>query len=144
MTEANKPNTGFWIIGVVALIWNVLGVMGYLGTVYMTEDIRAQYTAEQLALMDNAPAWLTGVYALAVFSGLLGCILLLIRKKWAIPVFGITLLMVLIQMLYSWLATDSIAAFGTFQGIVMPLLIIAIAIFLYFYSKGAAGKGWLK
>jgi len=144
MTQANKPNTAFWIVGVIALIWNVMGVMAYLGSVYQTEEMRAEYTAEQLAVMDGAPAWLTGVYALAVFSGLLGCLLLLLKRKWAIPVFGISLMMVLIQMIYAWVATDSIAAFGTVQGIVMPLMIIVIAIFLYFYSKGAAGKGWLK
>ena len=144
MTEANKPNTAFWIVGVIALIWNGMGVMSYLGSVYMTEEIRAAYTAEQLAVMDSAPAWLTGVYALAVFLGLLGALLLLLKRKLAVPVFGISLLMVLVQMIYSWVATDSIAAFGTVQGIVMPLLVIVIAIFLYYYSKGAAGKGWLK
>ena len=143
MTQANKPNTLFWVVGVIALIWNGMGVMSYLGTVYMTEEIRAEYTAEQLAVMDGAPAWLTGVYALAVFLGLLGALLFLLKKKLAIPVFGISLLMVLVQMGYSWFATDSIAAFGTVQGIVMPLLVIVLAIFFYYYSKGAAGKGWL-
>lgn len=144
MTQANKPNTSYWIVAVIALIWNGMGVMSYLGSVYMTEEIRAQYTAEQLAVMDSAPAWLTGVYALAVFLGLLGALLLLLKRRLAIPVFGVSLLMVLVQMIYSWLATDSIAAFGTLQGIVMPLMLIAIAIFLYYYSKGAAAKGWLK
>ena len=93
MTEANKPNTAFWIVGVIALIWNGMGVMSYLGSVYMTEEMRAAYTAEQLAVMDSAPAWLTGVYALAVFLGLLGALLLLLKRKLAVPVFGISLLM---------------------------------------------------
>ncbi|NND62424.1 MAG: hypothetical protein HKN48_04455 [Flavobacteriaceae bacterium] len=144
MSNSNKPNVGFWIIAVVALIWNIMGVMSYLGTVYPTEESRAAYTAEQLALMDTAPSWLTGVFAVAVFSGALGCLLLILRRKWAVPIFGISLLAVLVQVGYNWFATDSIEVFGTVMGVVMPLFILIVAIFLYFYSKGAVGRGWLK
>jgi hypothetical protein len=144
MTTNNKPNIWFWIIAVVAFVWNAMGVMRYLMQAYNTESFRAEFNAEQLTLIDSTPAWLTGLFATAVFSGLLGCILLLIRKKLAVVLFGLSLLTVLIQMIYLWLATDSIEVFGTVNGIVMPLMVIVISIFLYFYSKGATQKGWLK
>ncbi len=144
MSNSNKPNVAFWIIAIIALIWNIMGVMSYLGSVYPTEESRAGYTAEQLALIDSAPAWLTGVFAIAVFSGALGCLLMLIKKKWAVPIFGISMLAVLVQMGYNWFATDAIEVMGTVMGVVMPLIVVAVAIFLYFYSKGAAGRGWLR
>ncbi len=144
MTTTNKPNIWFWIIGIIALLWNIMGVLRYLAQAYDTESFRAQFNVEQLAAIDNNPAWLTGVFAIAVFAGLLACLLYLLRKKFAVLLFGISLLAVLIQMIYFWLATDSIELFGKVNGIVMPLIVIIIAIFLYFYSKGAAQKGWLK
>jgi hypothetical protein len=144
MNTNSKPNIWFWIIAVVAFVWNAMGVMRYLMQAYDTESFRAEFTEVQLIAMDANPAWLTGLFATAVFSGLLGCILLLIRKKLAVVIFGLSLLAVLIQMIYLWLATDAIEVFGMVNGIVMPLLVIVIAIFLYFYSKGAAQKGWLK
>lgn len=144
MTTTTKPNAAYWIIAVIALLWNGWGVMSYLSSVYPTEESRALYSAEQLALLDSTPAWLTGVFATAVFSGLLGCLCLLIRKKWAVLFFGISLITVLIQMLYNWLATDAIEIWGTVMGVVLPMVVIVVAIFLYFYSKGAAQKGWLR
>ena len=37
----NKPTTTFWIIGVIALLWNIMGVLAYLGQAYMTDEVRA-------------------------------------------------------------------------------------------------------
>jgi hypothetical protein len=144
MTTNSKPNIWYWIISVVALIWNAMGVMRYLMQAYDTEGFRAEFNADQLALLDSTPAWGTGVFAVAVFGGLLGCLFLLLRKKFAVILLGLSLLAVLVQMIYGWFATDMIEVFGKVDGVVMPLIVIVVAIFLYFYSKGATLKGWLK
>ena len=143
MTTSNKPSAVYWIISIVALLWNIMGVSNYLMQAYKTERFRAAYNDAQLALIDSSPAWLTGVFAIAVFAGLLGCLLLLLRKKLATPLFAISLLAILIQMGYSWFATNSIELFGTVNGIVMPILVIVIGLFLYMYSKKVAKKGWI-
>lgn len=141
--STNKPNTGFWIVAVIATIWNLIGVMMYLGTVYMTEDARAMLTAEQLEVLDTTPAWVTGLFALAVFSGALASLLLLLRKKLAVMLFALSLLCILINNGYSFLATDAPEAYGLVQGYIMPLIVILIGIFLYVFSKQSAKKGWL-
>ena len=141
MTTKNKPSIGFWIIAVIALFWNIMGVIAYLGQVYITDEVLNTMTPEQQELFANTPSWIIGVFAVAVFSGLLACLLLLLRKKWAIPLFLISLLTVLIQTGYGFFATNQAEAYGTVQGIVMPLLILVIAIFLYMYSKKAATNG---
>ncbi len=143
MTTTNKPNTGFWIIAVLALIWNIMGVFQYLSSTLMKDEMRELMTEDQLALMDSLPAWYTAAFAIAVFSGLLGCLLLLMRRKWAVPVFLVSLLAVLVQMGYWLFATDAMEVYGT-QAVIMPLIVIIVAIFLYFYSKGASQKNWLR
>lgn len=145
MTNQNKPNTGYWIIAIIALLWNLMGVAAYsMQTFLMTDEMKAALPTEQMELINSSPGWLNIVFAIGVFSGLLGCIMLLIRKKLAVPLFAISLLMVLVQNIYGWTMTNAAEVYGSIQGYIMPLIVIIISIFLYFYSKGAAQKGWLK
>ena len=144
MTSTNKPTVSYWIIAVIALIWYIMGVMSYLGQVYMTDDMMASMTPEQQELLANTPAWSTGLFAIAVFAGLLGSFLLLMRKKLATMVFLVSLIAVLINMGYSFFATNQTEVFGTIDGIVMPIIVIIIAVFLYIYSKKSGENSWMK
>ena len=97
-----KPPIWFWIVSILALLWNLMGVMSYLEQAYMTDEMKAQYTADQLTLMEGIPVWVTAAFAIAVWGGLLGCIALLFGKKWAKPVLMLSLIAILIQMAYSF------------------------------------------
>ncbi|PVW13797.1 hypothetical protein [Marixanthomonas spongiae] len=142
MTTTTKPNTAFWIIAVIALIWNLMGTFNFLASNFMEDMLSEAYSEEELMLLESLPSWYAIVFGVAVFSGLLGCFLLLLRKKAAIGLFFISLLAVLLQMGYWIFATDVMDVMGP-QAIIMPLVVIAICIFLYFYSKGAKQRGWL-
>tara|TARA_R100000306_G_C4365181_1_gene137286 strand:+ start:194 stop:628 length:435 start_codon:yes stop_codon:yes gene_type:complete len=144
MKSHTKPNTAFWIIAILALLWNLIGIYFWLYEYFLiTDDIRATLPAGQVELMDAAPAWGMVVYGIAVFSGVLASILLIARKKLCVPIFLISLLAILVQMGHWIFAMDAVGVLGP-EAIVMPLIVIAIAIFLYYYSKGAALKGWLR
>lgn len=138
-----KPITSFYIIATIGLFWNLMGAFNFYIATNNTESYRAQYTIEQLAVLDAAPSWLNIVFGISVLTGVLGCLLLLIRKKAAIPVFAISLVAIFIQMGYSAIMTNSVELFGIAMGIVMPLMVIAIAIFLFYYSIGAKQKHWI-
>ena len=143
MNATTKPNTAFWIIAVLALLWNLIGVYLWLYEyVLMTEEIRATLPPEQVEIMARAPSWSMYVYGLAVFSGLLASVLLLMRKNMAVGVFLLSLIAVLILQLYWMFGMDIIDKMSP-QSLIMPLIVIALAIFEYFYSKGAARNGWL-
>ena len=142
MNTTIKPPTSFWIITILALLWNLMGVYQYYLGNFELESIRDTVSPEEFSVMESLPTWYGIVFALAVFSGILGCILLLVKKKGAVPVFGISLLTVLFIEVYWLLGTDIMQVAG-YSAAIMPLLVIAVAIFLYFYSKGAAKNGWL-
>ena len=103
MTDStNKPTPTFWIIGIAALIWNIMGVSAYLGQAYMTDEIlNALPEADQL-YYTNIPAWVTAAFAIAVFAGTIGCLVLLLRKSWAIILFILSLVAVLIQFIFNF------------------------------------------
>ena len=143
MTNATKPNTAFWIIATLALLWNLMGVFFWVSQSFlMTEEMMASLPPEQAALINSAPSWNTIVYGIATVGALIASILLLMRKKLSIAIFGLSLLAILLLQLYWIFAMDSVGAMGP-QSLIMPLIVIAIAIFEYFYSKGAAQKGWI-
>ena len=65
-----------------------MGVVAYLGQAFLTDDMKAMIPEDQLAIIENTPAWATAAFALAVWFGLLGAILLLTKKKIAKTVFS--------------------------------------------------------
>ncbi len=141
--SSNKPPIWFWIVSVLALIWNAMGVNAYLQQAYDTEAHRAQYTAEQLQAIAEQPSWYTAAFAIAVFAGVLGCIALLIRRKIAKPLFLLSLLAVLVQLYHNLIMTSAIKDAGTFA-MIMSIMIPIIAILLIMLAKKAASKGWIK
>lgn len=140
--STNKPSNGFWIIGIVALIWNLMGVFAYLKQAYMTEeDLMALPAAEQ-ALYENVPAWVTGAFAISVFGGALGCILLLMRKKLATSVFLISLIGIIVQMSHNLFMSKASEVYGP-GGMIMPAMVIIIGLFLFWYAKKNTAAGIL-
>lgn len=136
-STTNKPHVWFWVISIVALIWNLLGVMAYLVRAYATEEMIAALPPEQQAeYLIEFPAYYTAAFATAVFAGALGCIALLIRKKLAYYLFIVSLLGVLIQQIYLFLNVDV-------PSYVMPVLVILVCIFLVWFAKKSISKGWI-
>ncbi|MCP4882416.1 MAG: hypothetical protein GY908_01370 [Flavobacteriales bacterium] len=143
MTESKiKPTTSFWIIGIIALIWNLMGVFAYLQEAYMTVEDLAALPPDQQALFENVPAWVTGAFAFAVFGGALGCILLLLRKKLANFVFIISFIGIIAQMTYNLFMSKALEVYGPGR-MIMPIMVIVIGAFLIWYSKKMESKGIL-
>jgi hypothetical protein len=143
MTSTNKPNALFWIIGVIALIWNGKGVNAYLQHAFKTEASMAKMNADQIALLESTPAWITALFAIAVFAGVIGCIALLMRKKMAVKLLLVSFLTATIQQLHWIFGTNMAEVFSESQPYLMPIIIIIFAAFLAWYSKNTKAKGWL-
>ncbi|MDY8135840.1 hypothetical protein [Aquimarina sp. 2201CG5-10] len=141
METTNKTPVWYWIISIIGLIWNIMGVMAYLGQAYITEEALAALPEADQNFYNNAPAWVTAVFAIAVFSGVLGCLGLLLRKKWAIPLFLISLITVIAQQVYNFFIQDFVELTG--ERLYMPIIIFVFAIFLLWFSRNAKSKGWI-
>ncbi len=136
MTNSSiKPPVWFWIISVLGLVWNGMGIDQYLGQAYNTDRWQSLMTPEQIELAQNLPSWYTACFALAVFGGALGCVALLLRKKWAYLLFFLSLITVLAQMSYIMFVLKMANA--------MTPIIIIVALFLLYFSKKSIAKGWI-
>ncbi len=128
----------FWLIGAVALIWNVVGVINFFAQ--MNPDVLAAYRESERAIVEGRPAWAAGAFAIAVFGGALGCLLLLLRKSAAYYLFIASLLGVIVTMIHT-LGVGIDFGLGEILGIVLMPLVVAA--FLIWYSKQAESKGWI-
>ncbi len=143
MTESSttKLPTSFWVISAVALVWNCLGAVAYLMQVTMSaETLQAMPEAER-AMYTDIPVWATAAFAIAVWGGVLGSVLLLLRKKAATTVFVVSLAGILVQMVHAFfISANPITGASR---MVMPLLVVAIGVYLFWFSSDAGKKGWL-
>ena len=130
----------FWAIGAVALIWNVMGIMNFF--VQMNPDMLTAYRESERMIVEGRPAWATGGFAIAVFGGALGCLLLLLRKSAAFYLLIASLIGVIVQIIPSFSMTGSTIDFRFFD-ILLTLMPLAVAVFLIWYSKQAESKGWI-
>lgn len=105
----------------------------------MTPEQLASMPAGQRAVHEATPSWVNGAFAVAVFGGALG---LLLGKRWAMPMFLLSLLGLLAQILGVYAVTPAWSAYGA-AGLAMPILLLAIAVFLVAYSRKAAARGWI-
>tara|TARA_R110001583_G_scaffold84281_5_gene221875 strand:- start:31922 stop:32353 length:432 start_codon:yes stop_codon:yes gene_type:complete len=142
MTKSiNKPTIIFWIICSIALLWNLMGVIEYLNTAYMTEETLALLPLNEQNFYTNTPAFITAAFAIAVFSGFLGCLALLLRKKLATILLILSMVAVIVQFGYILFIQDFMEITGT--RIIMPILIIVVAVFLVWYAKKAEKNNWI-
>ena len=137
-----RPAISFWIISAIALLWNLTGIMSFAMNITMSSEALSALPDAQRELYENTPVWLKFVFGVAIFSGVLGCILLLMRKSSAIRIFIVSLIAILIQMLYSLFLTKSVEVYGA-TSIIMPVVVIGIGIFLVWYSRSAQSRGWI-
>ncbi len=131
----------FWIIGAVALIWNLMGIMNLF--MQMNADALATMPEAQRAIIEGRPAWATGAFAIAVFGGALGSLLLLLRKSAAFYLFIASLLGMLVHMIPYLGMAGSTIDFGPFEISMYILMPLVVAAFLIWYSKHAKSKGWI-
>lgn len=142
MTTTNKPGVAFWIIAVLALIWNIMGVMAYLAQAFMTDDMKAILPEAEREMYENKPAWATAAFAFAVFAGLIGALALLLRKKWATSLFIISLLGIIAHQVYIFFVSGVMDGAAASKA-VMPILVTIIGIFLVWYSRKSTAMGVL-
>jgi hypothetical protein len=133
-----------WVVGTIALLWNGVGAFDYVMTETRNASYMSAFTPEQLAYFYGFPKWAVATWALGVWGGVLGCIALLLRRRWAVPVFAVSLASTALTFFYNFVLSDGIAVMGGAGGLVFSAVIIAIAVALLVYARSLGRKGALR
>ena len=133
----------FRIITVLAVIWMAFGCMSYVMHVTMTPETIAALPAAQSELMRSTPAWLYGVFAIAVWVGLAGAVMLFMKRRIAVSLLLVSWVAAAIQFGYTYAALNAWSLLGP-SGAILPAIIVLLGFFFWNYAKGAAAKGWIR
>jgi len=134
----------FWVVAILALLWNLMGVMAYLAGAFGGEAaIIEAYGEDGGRIMLDRPAWATGAFAIAVFGGTIGSIALLLRRSWAKWLFVLSLIGVILQNIWGFLLSDASQYMLDSDKIMVPMVII-VALFLLFFAQMMVRKGILR
>ena len=141
-TGAVKAPLWFYFVAVVSLIWNIMGLLAFVIQMSMTPDAMTQMSPEQIKLYESTPTWLNLVFGFAVVSGVIGCLLILIKKAFSYKVLLASFVAVIVQMGYVFGIQQAVSVLGS-DVLVMPSVVILWGIFLVWLSRFAVTKHWL-
>ena len=143
MEQENKENAGgihwsFWLIGIITLVWNILGIINFFAQ--MDPEVLAAYRETERAIIQGRPQWATVGFGAAVFGGAIGCVLLMLRQSAGFYFFVLSLIGVIAVTIHT-LGKGIDFSVGEIIGIIiMPSLVAA---FLIGYHRFAQNKGWV-
>lgn len=127
-----KPHFTFWVAAVLGLVWYGVGSLNYI--VQTNPDSVAQMPESYQLIINARPAWATAGFAVGVFGGAVGCILLLLRRKVAVAVLVLSLMGTLLTGVFTTMLVGALPP---------ALLSGLIAAALLWYATIARRSGWL-
>ncbi len=131
-------------VGLFAVLWTGLGCLDYTMTQIQGDAwlARMEPTESQMAWFHGMPAWTDAAWAISVWAGLLGGVLLLLRLRWATPVFAASFLGWLLGAVYTVALSSGIEAMGPYW----PIVIVkgALCLFFVWYARVMTRNGVLR
>lgn len=138
-----KTPIHLWIVGILSLLWNAMGAFDYVMTQTRNQTYMAKFTPEQLEYFYGFPTWVEFFWALAIWSSVAGSVLLLLRRSWALPVFGVSFVAMLITTVQNYALSDGMQVMGT-TGMIISVVIFVVALLLVIYSRAMTARGVLR
>ena len=138
--EAQSAPWHLWVVGVLTLLWNSVGIVSYISTQTGNLDGFGM-SPEAVEYASSFPAWADSLWALGVWGAFLGSILLLFRSRWAFASFAVSVIGLIGTTVYQRVLTELPA---DMQGLGIPLAIWATTLFSVWYSMRMRAKGVLR
>ncbi len=138
----NKAPVWFTVIVVVALLWNVAGLLAVLADLRLTAADIAALPVQQQELYKARPIWSVAASVVAVLGGTLGCLSLLLRKRWALNLLYASLAGVVLQDVGLFVVAGA-AKVRDPVPFVLQGLVLVVAVGLIALGRLAARQSWL-
>jgi hypothetical protein len=132
-----------WVTGALALSWNAVGAMDYVMTQTKNASYMSGFTAEQLAFFYSLPIWVVSTWAIGVWGGVLGALLLLARKRLAVWIFLVSVLGVVGTTFHNYILSNGMNVIGDAFSLGFTVVIFAVALGLFLYSRAMQRRGVL-
>lgn len=148
-TAEGRTPVHLWIVGILSLLWSCFGCFDYLmtrmrNTDYLASAMPSVDPQAMLAWIDSMPLYAQIGWGLGVWMGLLASILLLLRNRWAVWSYGLSLVGAILGLGYQIALAPPLAGADRPIDKLMPYGIILVAILLFLYARAMAKKAVLR
>jgi hypothetical protein len=144
MEDPARTPLHLWIVGALAALWNAFGAFDYLMTQTRNQAYLAGFTDPQRAYFESFPLWMEAAWALGVWGGLAGALLLLIRSRHAVAAFAVSLAGLAVSTFYQYIFSAPPPEMLEGAMLALNLLIWAVAIGLLLYAMRMRKRGVLR
>lgn len=141
--QMKKTHFSVWVVGGLSLIWHLMGCANYLWQMNMGQEALNSLSEAQAAIINGRPAWATAGFAIAVFAGAIGSVLLLLRKSSALIFFVLALLGVIVSMIPVFGLMGSGVVFTAFEKTMYLIMTPIVGAFLVWFTRLALRRGWI-
>lgn len=143
MSQSVKAPWHLWAVGIVTLLFNLGGVVDYVGTHAFPDSYLAGFEADAREYFMNFPAWQVFFWALGVWGAFAASVLLLLRSRFAIPAAAISLVglavVTVVQYTQPWPASIDMPGVHLFNAVIW-----AVQILLLYYAVRQRRAGVLR
>ena len=138
---APQPLARWYMIAAVAsLLFMIIGCAGFVMDVVV--DPRS-LPVDQRTLMEARPVWMVWAYGIAVWVGLAGALVLLLRRKLAEPFMLVSLVATVVTFL-PYAVVPSVRDNVSTNDIALALVVLAIVWTIYWFARHSRQRGWLR
>lgn len=133
-----------WVVGIFALLWSSMGCVDYLMTETRNEAYLKQFSAAQLAFMAAMPAWVIAAWAIAVWGGVAGAVLLLLKRQEAAWVFLASLVAFVLTTFRNYVLASGMQVSGDAFSLAFTAVIFMLCVGFWAYSWAMARRNVLR
>jgi hypothetical protein len=138
--DLTKAPWHLWVLGAVSLLWNSVGAFDFTASLINFEPYLANFSQEILDYLDGLPVWKHVIWGLATWGGFLGSVLLLMRRKLSVLIFGISVVAASCLMAIGQMDPEAeVANDPVFSGV-----IIGFAVLVFVYAIWMSRRGILR
>ena len=134
-SEGKLP-VSFWVIGVLGLLWNLVGAYLYIQARFDPETALAGASPEMRDYVANQPIWANLGYGLGIWGSALGSVAMVLRSRHAVPLFLTSLVGAAISHLGQAMA--GVIPIG------LAIVIMGVIAFLWRYCSRCVEQGLLR
>ena len=99
---ALKAPWHLYLIGTLAVLWNAVGVFDFLATMTQFAPYMERFPEGARQYWETQPAWVFVVWAMSVFSALIGAVMILKRQALAVRVLALSATATIFAMALSY------------------------------------------
>jgi len=140
--QLSGTHWSLWVVGLLAIIWHGLGCMNFF--MQLNPEMLAQMPESHRSIAESRPVWATAAFAISVFCGVIGGVLLLLKKRAAISMFLLSLIGAIVATVQGVTMGGALSLFGPAEIAMAVLGPLVLGIFLVWFAKAASSKGWIQ